>query len=246
MHPGSSSPLPSKKLASTSRSRSPPSEYRLLPATLSARAVDHRHEVRQAAEAREHGGRHEDLVVAGVPVEIQVAERVAVRLVAHDSDDRQVEGGGGHVVRQVGAQPPLAAEQRHQVLLVQQREEEEGDGEEPEEHRNEQGEVDRALVLIGGDGHPQAGAECDLQDPHDPRETPEELEDVLPHLRLGRFAWHLSLSLSSSAGRDRSVPSFPGQGGRFLPAADRWWDALSRKERGGDGISPGWICCAPL
>lgn len=215
--------LPSTKLASTSSSRPPnPSEYRLLPATLPARAVDHGHEVRQAAEAREHGGRHEDLVVAGVPVEIQVAERVAVRLVAHDPDDRQVEGGGGHVVRQVGAQPPLAAEQRHQVLLVQQREEEEGEGEEPEEHRHEQSKVDRALVLVGGDGNPQAGAKGDLQDPHDPRETPEELEDVLPHLRLGRFARHLSLFLSLLLlRRSQSVGPLFSRTGRVLSASCR-------------------------
>lgn len=95
-------------------------------------------------------------------------------------------------MRQVGVQPAVPSQQRHQVLLVQQGDEEQREGEEPEEHGHKEDEVDGALVLVGGDGDPQSGAEHNLQDPGDPQETPQELEDVRPHLWLGSLGWHLS------------------------------------------------------
>lgn len=199
------------------------SDDRLLAPTLPARPINNRQEVRQAAQAGEYGGRQVHLVQTRVLVLLQVAVRVAIGLVDHDTYGRHVEQGGGHVVRQVGAQPALPSQQRHQVLLVQKGEEEEGEGEEPEEDSDEEDEVNGALILVGGDGDPQAGSEHDLQDPDDSQKTPKELEDVLPHLRLGRFWWHLSsLLLRSLSG------SFfqPEQGGCFLPAANSWWEKM--------------------
>lgn len=117
---------------------------------------------------------------------------MAIRLVDHDPDGRQVKRGGGHVVRQVGAQPALPSQQRNQVLLAQEGQEEEGEGQEPEQDSHKQDEVNRSLVFVGGDGDPEAGAESDLQDPDDPQKTSEELHCIPPHLRLGRLGWHLS------------------------------------------------------
>lgn len=98
---------------------------------------------------------------------VQVAEGLALRLVDHDSNGWQIKRGGGHVVRQVGAQPALSSQQRNQVLLVQQGYEEQGEGEEPEEDSDEQDEVDGPPVLVGSDCDPQPGSEHDLQDPGD-------------------------------------------------------------------------------
>lgn len=169
-----------------------PSDDRLFPPTLPVRPINNRQEVGQAAQAGEHGGCQVDLVQTEVLVLLQVAVRVAIRLVDHDTYGRQVEHGGGHVVRQVGGQPALPSQQRDEVLLVQEGEEEKGEGEEPEEDRDEQDEVDGAFVFVGGDGDPQPGSEHDLQDPDDSQKTLEELQDILPHLRLGRLGWHLS------------------------------------------------------
>lgn len=170
----------------------PPSEERLLSPTLPASPINNRYEVRAAAQTGEHGGRQVDLVQTGVRVLFQVAVGVALRLVDHDSDRRKVEQRGGHVVRQVGGQPALPSQQRHQVLLVQEGEEEEGEREEPEQHRHEQDEVDGALVFVGSDGDPQPGSEDDLQDPGDSPKAADGLQDVLPHLGLGRLGGHLS------------------------------------------------------
>lgn len=158
----------------------------------SAPSINDRQEVSHTAQAGKHGGRQVDLVQAVVLVLFQVAVRVAIRLVDHDPDGRQVKRGGGHVVRQVGAQPALPSQQRDQVLLAQEGHEEEGEGQEPEQDRHKQDEVNRSLVFVGGDGDPEPGAESDLQDPDDPQKTPEELHHIPPHLRLGMLGWHLS------------------------------------------------------
>lgn len=170
-----------------------PSVDRLFSSTLPAPSINNRQEVNQAAEAGEHGGRQVDLIQTQVLVLLQVAKRVAIRLVDHDPDGRQVKRGGGHVVRQVCAQPTIPSKQRDQILLVQEGEEEEGEGEEPEEDRDEQDKVDGAIVLVGGDGDPKSGSEHYLQDPDDSQKTLEELQDIPSHLRrLRRFGWHLS------------------------------------------------------
>lgn len=185
------------------------SDDRLFSPTLPARPINNRQEVRQAAQAGEHGGRQVDLVQTVVLVQLQIAVRVALRLVDHDPYGRHVEHGGGHVVRQVGAQPALSAQQRHQVLFAQEGEEEKGEGEEPEEHCDEQDEVDGSLVLVSGDGDPQPGSEDDLQDPDDSQKTLEELLDILPHLRLRSLGWHLSPPPVTLA------PFFPNRAGAF-------------------------------
>lgn len=186
-----------------------PSDDRLFSPTLPARSINNGQEVSQAAQAGEHGGRQVDLVHTGVLVLLQVAVRVAFGLVDHDPYGRQVERGGGHVVRQVGGQPALPSQQRDQVLLFQQGEEEQGEGEEPEEDRNEQDEVDGSFVFVCGDGDTQPGPKHNLQDPDDSQKTLEELKDILPHLRLGRLGWHLSPPPVTLG------PFFPNRAGAF-------------------------------
>lgn len=151
------------------------SEDRSLPPTLPAPPINNAQQVSHAAQTGEHGGRQVHLVQAGVRVLVQVAVGVALRLVDHDADGGQVEQCGGHVVRHVGARPARAPQQRDQVLFVQEGEKKQREGEEPEEHRHEQHEVNGALVFVGSDGDPQPGSEHDLQDPDDPQEAPEEL-----------------------------------------------------------------------
>lgn len=176
--------------------------------TLSARSKNNGQEVSQAAEAGEHSGCQVDFVQTWMLVLRQVTEGVSIGIVDHDAYGRQVEHRGEHVVRQVGARPAIPSQQRHEVLLVQQGEEEKGQGEEPKEDSDEQHEVDRPPVFVGGDGDPQAGSEHDLQDPRNSHKTPEELQDVPPHLRLGRLGWHRSLS---SSGHSRSTFSRTGR-----------------------------------
>lgn len=140
---------------------------------------------------------------------LQGAERVATRLVDHDTYGRQVEHGGGHVMRQVGGQPALPSQERDEVLLVQEGEEEKIEGEEPEEDCDEQDEVAGSFVFVGGDGDPQPGTEHNLQDPDDSQKTLEELQDILPHLRLRRLGWHLSPPPVTLG------PFFPDRAGAF-------------------------------
>lgn len=176
---------------------------------LPAPPVNDRQEVSQAAQAGEHGGRQVHLVQAVVLVLVHGAVRVAIRLVDHDPDGRQVKRRGGHVVRQVGAQPALPSQERDQVLLTQEGQEEEGEGEEPEQDRHEQDEVNISLVFVGGDGDPEPGTEDNLQDPDDPQKAPEEPHDIPPHLRLGRLRWHLSPPPVTDG------PFFPDRAGAF-------------------------------
>lgn len=181
----------------------------MLASTLSAPSINNRQDESQAAQAGKHGGCQVDLVQTEVLVQLQVAVRVPIRLVDHHTYRRQVEHGGGHVVRQVGGQPALSSQQRDEVLLVQEGEEEKGEGEEPEEDSDEQDEVDGSFVFVSGDGDPQAGSEHYLQDPDDSQKTLEELQDILPHLRLGRLGWHLSPPPVTLC------PSFPNRAGAF-------------------------------
>lgn len=181
----------------------------LLASTLSAASINNRQDVNHAAQAGKHGGCQVDLVQTVVRVQLEVAVRVAARLVDHDTDGRQVERGGGHVVRQVGGQPALSSQQRDEVLFVQEGEEEKCQGEEPEEDSDEQDKVDRSFVFVRGDGDPQPGSEHYLQDPDDSQKTPEELRDIPPHLRLGMLGWHLSPP------PDNLGPSFPNRAGAF-------------------------------
>lgn len=185
------------------------SEDRSFSSTLPVSPINNRQEVNQAAQAGEHGGRQVDLVRTGVLVLLQGAERVATRLVDHDTYGRQVEHGGGHVMRQVGGQPALPSQERDEVLLVQEGEEEKIEGEEPEEDCDEQDEVAGSFVFVGGDGDPQPGTEHNLQDPDDSQKTLEELQDILPHLRLGRLGWHLSPPPVTLG------PFFPDRAGAF-------------------------------
>ncbi|KAJ8365343.1 hypothetical protein SKAU_G00141740, partial [Synaphobranchus kaupii] len=136
------------------------------------------------AQAGEDRGDEVYLVHAVVLVVLQVAVRVLLRLVDHDPDGREVERSGRQVVNHVAEQPALPAHDRDEVLLVQQGEEEEGEREQPEEHGHEQDKVDGALVLVGGDGDPQAGSQHHLQHSQDPEGAPQELQEVLPRLRL--------------------------------------------------------------
>lgn len=191
---------------------SPPSvlsDDRVFSSTLPARSINNRQEVSQAAQAGEHGSCQVDLVQTEVLVLLQVAVRVAIRLVDHDTYGRQVEHGGGHVVRQVGGQPALPSQQRDEVLLVQQGEEEKGEGEEPEEDCDEQDKVDGSFVFVCGDGDPQPGSEHNLQDADNSPKTLEELLDILPHLRLRRLGWHLSPPPVTLG------PFFPNRAGAF-------------------------------
>lgn len=203
---------------------------------LPAPTINDRQEVGQTAQAGKHGGRQVDLVQAEMRVLIQVAVRVAIRLVDHDPDGRQVKRGGGHVVRQVGAQPTLPSQQRDQVLLAQEGQEKEGEGQEPKQDSHKQDEVNRSLVFVGGDGDPEPGTESDLQDPGDPQKTPEELHHIPPHLRLGRLGWHLSPPPVTVG------PFFPDRAGASCQLQTAGKDRCNKTKKSGKSEVKGFAC----